>query len=297
MIWILTFTFQPKPNQMKCNYLRIAVYSIFFLLLSTQCSQQKDKVAAEMTTEAVAMSKDAVAEEMVSEAVSDPVPTDSKSSDTAVQRMLTKEGTLSWETNDINKTHAAIIEKAKKYNAYISSDNQTRNDYQISSSMQMRIPSDQFDAFISSVEKEVSRFDEKRIEVTDVTEEYIDVAARMKTKKELEQHYYELLKQTKNVAEILQVEAQLNIVRADIESAEGRLKYLKDKVNMSTLNLTFYETTSAPVGFFGEIGKSFVSGWKGFLYFLLGIISAWPIVLVGSFFLFWLIRRRRKNKN
>jgi uncharacterized iron-regulated membrane protein len=65
---------------------------------------------------------------------------------------------------------------------------------------------------------------------------------------------------------------------------------------MSTLHLTFYETTSAPVGFFGEIGKSFVSGWKGFLYFILGIISAWPIVLVVSGFLFWLIRRRRNKK-
>jgi len=118
----------------------------------------------------------------------------------------------------------------------------------------------------------------------------------MKTKKELEQHYYDLLKQTKNVAEVLLVEEQLNTVRADIESAEGRLKYLKDKVNMSTLHLTFYETTSAPVGFFGEIGKSFVSGWKGFLYFILGIISAWPIVLVVSGFLFWLIRRRRNKK-
>ena len=104
------------------------------------------------------------------------------------------------------------------------------------------------------------------------------------------------LKQTKNVSEVLLVEEQLNTVRADIESAEGRLKYLKDKVSMSTLNLTFYETTSAPVGFFGEIGKSFVSGWKGFLYFILGIISAWPIVLLVSFFLFWFIRRRRNRK-
>jgi hypothetical protein len=162
--------------------------------------------------------------------------------------------------------------------------------------MELRIPSDKFDEFITGIEKDVTKFDEKRIEVLDVTEEYIDISARMKTKKELEQHYYDLLKQTKNVAEVLLVEEQLNTVRADIESAEGRLKYLKDKVNMSTLHLTFYETTSAPVGFFGEIGKSFVSGWKGFLYFILGIISAWPIVLVVSGFLFWLIRRRRNKK-
>jgi ABC-type uncharacterized transport system involved in gliding motility auxiliary subunit len=162
--------------------------------------------------------------------------------------------------------------------------------------MQMRIPSDKFDDFIATVEKDVQKFDEKNIEVLDVTAEYIDVSARMKTKKELEQHYYDLLKQTRNVTEVLQVEQELNTVRADIESAEGRLKYLKDKVNMSTLNLTFYETTSAPVGFFGQIGKSFVSGWKGFLYFILGIITIWPILFFVIVVLYWLVRRRRNRK-
>jgi hypothetical protein len=210
--------------------------------------------------------------------------------------MLTKEGTLSWETSNVEKSHAAMLAQAKKYNAYISNDNQTRNDYQTTTRMEIRIPSDKFDAFICNLEKEVTKFDEKNIEVLDVTEEFIDVSARMKTKKELEQHYYGLLKQTKNVSEVLQVEEQLNTVRADIESAEGRLKYLKDKVSMSTLHLTFYETTSAPVGFFGEIGKSFVSGWKGFLYFVLGIIAAWPLVLIFSLFLYWFIKRRRNKK-
>ena len=160
--------------------------------------------------------------------------------------------------------------------------------------MSIRIPSNQFDNFISSIENDVNNFVEKRIEVIDVTEEYIDVSARMKTKKELELHYYDLLKQTKNVTEILQVEEQLNIVRSEIESAEGRLKYLKDKVNMSTIHLSFYETTSAPVGFFGQIGKSFVAGWKGMLYFILGLITAWPIVLIVLITI-WLVIRRRNN--
>lgn len=280
---------------MKNYSIKTAIYSLFILILFSQCSQRSES-ASEVATEAVSMDMVAATKEEAAPPTNQPNPVPSKTTDTTIQRMLTKEGTLRWETVDVVKTHAAILEQAKTHNAYVSNDNQTRDDYQTTTRMELRIPSDKFDEFISGIEKDVTKFDEKRIEVLDVTEEYIDISARMKTKKELEQHYYDLLKQTKNVAEVLLVEEQLNTVRADIESAEGRLKYLKDKVNMSTLHLTFYETTSAPVGFFGEIGKSFVSGWKGFLYFILGIISAWPIVLVVSGFLFWLIRRRRNKK-
>ena len=280
---------------MKNYSIKTAICSLFVLILFSQCSQRSES-ASEVATESVAMDMVAATKEEAAPPTNQPNPVPSKTTDTTIQRMLTKEGTLRWETGDVAKTHAAILAQANKYNAYVSNDNQTRDDYQTTTRMELRIPSDKFDEFISGIEKDVTKFDEKRIEVLDVTEEYIDISARMKTKKELEQHYYDLLKQTKNVAEVLLVEEQLNTVRADIESAEGRLKYLKDKVNMSTLHLTFYETTSAPVGFFGEIGKSFVSGWKGFLYFILGIISAWPIVLVVSGFLFWLIRRRRNKK-
>ena len=284
---------------MKNYSIKTAIYSLFILILFSQCSQKSEfatEEATETTTEAVSMDMVAATKEEAAPPTNQPNPVPSKTIDTAIQRMLTKEGTLRWETSDVEKTHAAILAQAKTHNAYVSNDNQTRDDYQTTTRMELRIPSDKFDEFITGIEKDVTKFDEKRIEVLDVTEEYIDISARMKTKKELEQHYYDLLKQTKNVAEVLLVEEQLNTVRADIESAEGRLKYLKDKVNMSTLHLTFYETTSAPVGFFGEIGKSFVSGWKGFLYFILGIISAWPIVLVVFGFLFWLIRRRRNKK-
>jgi len=269
---------------------------VCLLSISTLNSCQKSNDGAIQSKDAVGLSSPQ-AESASSDAVTNstqPIPT--QHVDTNVQRMLTKEGNLSWETSNVDKTHASIVAQAKKSNAYISSDNRFRDEYQMTNKMSIRIPSNQFDNFISSIENDVNNFVEKRIEVIDVTEEYIDVSARMKTKKELELHYYDLLKQTKNVTEILQVEEQLNIVRSEIESADGRLKYLKDKVNMSTIHLSFYETTSAPVGFFGQIGKSFVAGWKGMLYFILGLITAWPIVLIVLITI-WLVIRRRNNQH
>ncbi|MBK9328656.1 MAG: DUF4349 domain-containing protein [Sphingobacteriales bacterium] len=275
----------------KYFLIRSLLYGSVLFLSFTQCSQKRE--SKQMDSSAGGFS----APVLESSSGSSPdaatsSPSGSAPSAVKMERKLTKEGTLIWETSDIRKTHAGIVEQAKKLNGYLSSDNQVRDEYQVRTTMELRIPSDKFDTFITDIEKEVNRFDEKNVKVMDVTEEYIDVTARIKTKKELEQHYYDLLKQTKNVSEVLQVEEELNNVRTDIESAEGRLKYLNDRVGMSVLNLSIYETTSAPVGFFGEIGKGFVAGWKGLLYFILGIIRAWPLVLLVFFVLFWFIRRR-----
>jgi hypothetical protein len=278
----------------------------FASLLLTSCSQSsKEEAATEVafatTTDAAAVVADEAAPPPPTASKQEQIPsTSTNSSEQVIDRKLLKEGNLKWETSDINKTHTSIIAQAKKYNAYISNDNQSRNDYEVSTDIELRIPSDKFDELVATLEKEIPKFDEKNIKVLDVTEEFIDVSTRIKTKKELEQHYYDLLKQTKNVSEVLLVEEQLNAVRTEIESAEGRLKYLNDRISMSTLNLSFYETTSAPVGFFGEIGKSFAEGWKGFLFFILGIIRIWPMAILALGLIYFIIKRRRnrlKSKN
>ncbi len=224
-------------------------------------------------------------------------PADAASPSQPIQpeRKLTKEAFLKWGTSDIDKTHQHITALVKKNQGYISDDHQTRDEYQISSNMEIRIPAVQFDSFISAIESEEGRLDEKNIKVLDVTEEFIDVTARLKTKKELEQHYLELLKQTRNIEEVMQVEQQLSQVRGEIESVEGRLRYLNSRIDLSVLTVEFYETTSAPVGFFGELGKSFVEGWKNFLYFILGALSIWPILLLLGGVIFWWRRRKAKK--
>lgn len=264
--------------------------SLFILLLFPQCSN-KSRSEKEVS---MAVDYSPPATESVSDAASSG-NSSSSSDPIVIERKLTKEGHLTWETSNLQKTHDDIVKQIQNINGYIANDNQTRDEYEIRNSIELRLPAAQFDSFVMNLSSKVRKFDQKVINVVDVTEEYIDVTARIKTKKELEQHYYELLKKTKSVSEVLQVEEQLNNVRQDIESAEGRLKYLNDRISMSTIYLTFYETTSAPVGFFGEIGKSFVAGWKELLYFILGVIRAWPLVIILTILLVWFIKRRRRK--
>ena len=75
----------------------------------------------------------------------------------------------------------------------------------------------------------------------------MDVEAQIEDKKGNRIAYRELLKQAKSVEEILKIEEQIDKLRAEIESTEGRLRLLKDRESYSTLPVSFYEIIR-PVG-------------------------------------------------
>ena len=258
---------------------------MFFIIVSCQQSADKGYSTDSMT---------ATTEALISKNYNDD---DNHSTQTIIptDRKLIKEADLSWETNNLDKTHQLIINKVKMYNAYISSDNQYKDDYQTSNDITVKIPADKFDDFLKALQSDVKNFEKKNIRVLDVTEEYVDVDARIKTKKELEERYLEILKKANSVEDILNVESQLNNVRTEIESAEARMKVLNHQITLSTVNISFYKTTSAPVSFFGEIGKNFIEGWNSILHFILGLISIWPFVLIIGGIIYYINKKRKQR--
>jgi len=210
---------------------------------------------------------------------------------------LIKEGYIEFETDDFNATRQNVNKAIEKYNAYISSDREFHYPDRRSNTLVIRIPASQFDPFVEEITQHVEHFDRKEIKVNDVTEEFIDIQARLKTKKETEKRFLELLKKARNVSEILEVENQIEQLRAEIESLEGRLNYLKNQTIYSTLNLTFYERI--PVEhknhFIEKFKKGFKNGWNNLVWFLVILVNLWPFVLLLALLIFWSKRRHQKN--
>src|SRR5690606_18336536 len=81
-----------------------------------------------------------------------------------------------------------------------------------------------------------------KVNAQDVTEEYYDLETRLKTKKEVEARYIEILKsKAKTVEEILIAEDKIRYLREEIEAVEGRLRLLKNKVGLSTIQIEIYQ--------------------------------------------------------
>ena len=71
----------------------------------------------------------------------------------------------------------------------------------------------------------------------DVTEEFIDLEARIKTQKALEVQFLEIMRQAYKVADALEVQRQIADVRTEIEKLEGRKRFLENRASLSTITV------------------------------------------------------------
>lgn len=217
-----------------------------------------------------------------------------------IKPMLIKNVDLSIETKDIKKWRGDLDEKLKKYEAYIVSENQYSNTYEIQDNITIRVPSDKFDDFIKILEDGEGEISNKTIRVQDVTAEYLDLAGRLKTRQEVLERYRALISKANVVKDIIEIEEAARQVQEEIEAAQGRMKYLKNQSSFSTINLNVEQTLQhrRSLGFGGKLVDALVSGWQGFLMFLIGIAHLWVLILFGVF-AFIFIRRRffKKDKS
>ncbi|ALJ05608.1 hypothetical protein APS56_10935 [Pseudalgibacter alginicilyticus] len=210
-----------------------------------------------------------------------------------IQQKLIKESYLRFETKDLNKTYLLIQKAINKNNGYIQDDNSNKSYNTITRRLIVRIPTKNFQNIIEAVSKDVAYFDTKRITSKDVTEEFIDIEARLKAKKTLEVRYLELLSKAKNVKDILEIERELSKIREDIEAKQGRLKYLENKVSLSTIEIEFYKHSverAATTSYGSKMWKAITSGFDGLSVFFLGLLHIWPFIII-LILLFFLIRK------
>lgn len=221
-------------------------------------------------------------------------------------RMIIKTGTLNIEVEKYDETENKVTEITKNLNGYVSNSSSSLNaSNKKQGTLVLKVPADKYDALISEVSK-LGKVMSENINANDVTEQYIDLEARMKTQKELEQRLIKLLEEkTARLSDVVDVEQKLASVRQTIESIDGRMRYLRSQSSFSTLTLSIYEPslliTSSGGGFFYEIGQSIKKGLEGFTEVLSGIITIVialiPIIILILIILYLvrvIIRRRKK---
>ncbi|WP_353129130.1 DUF4349 domain-containing protein [Parapedobacter pyrenivorans] len=211
------------------------------------------------------------------------------------ERKLVKTGSVTFETSSLSETKKQIDAAVKKHNAYIASEQAYTSPSSQNYTLIVRMPANHFDALLADATAGVGKFDSKDIGIQDVTEEFVDVQARIRTKKELESRYLELLKKANQISEILEIEKQIGELRADIEAAEGRMRYLSNQSEYATLTISYYVSMKPQVEFATKFKQGIATGWDNFMWMLVGLVHIWPLILL-AILLVWLFRYWRKKK-
>lgn len=143
----------------------------------------------------------------------------------------------------------------------------------------------------------------------DVTEEFVDVQARLKNFKEQEDKLSELLKEKRKeekLEDIIKVSDRIAEVRRDVERVQGRLNYLSNMTALATINLTLreikdYKPPTARTfwdkitGRFGESWQALVDFCQEFVLVLVGLVPWLPVLIPAGFVLAWGVRRYRRR--
>ncbi len=213
------------------------------------------------------------------------------------EQKIIKNGRMRFETQDLTKTSERIYSAVKKYQGQIQTDSEGKDYNAVTRTMVVRVPNENFENLVRDVSSGISYFDEKEISSQDVTEEFIDLEARLKAKKELENRYMELLKRAVKVSEILEIEKELVAVREEIEVKQGQLNYMQNRIAMSTLEIRFYKQTSetgVTVSYGSKMWNAVKGGVSWIPGFLLGMLYIWPVFVIGGLF-FYILKKRKKR--
>jgi hypothetical protein len=167
-----------------------------------------------------------------------------------------------------------------------------------------RLPSAAFDQALDSIAAAASIVLSRSVEGEDITEEFVDISARLENKRKVEARYREILRTARTVKDILEVEGALSTIREEIDELDGRSKFLSKRTELASITIDLREpravATVAQAGFWVKVKEGFRDGVAEFST-VLGLtitflIASIPVIIVLGVLVFGVrstVRRMR----
>jgi len=155
-------------------------------------------------------------------------------------KKIIKDATVKLELKDYKIYDRNLHAIVKRFSAYIASEEQTETDASIQNTVTIKVPVSHFEELMNQLSTDDAKVLEKRITTEDVTGEVVDTKARMEAKKQVRQQYLELLKQSKKMSDVLEVQKEINGIQEEIEAGAGRVQYLVHQAAYSSIQPTYF---------------------------------------------------------
>lgn len=216
---------------------KVVLLFLAFLFLLTACSSEESKSA----DKSVSYEKAELSNQNNTQVEANA----DKSTNYDIQpnnRMVIYNANLQLEVKELKDVQLSISEMVDEMGGYIV--DQTTSHFQdehYSGSLTVRIPQKNFQSFIHKVEQLGVRVKERNITGQDVTEEYVDLESRLKSKQVVENRLLEFMKQAKDTKDLLDISTELAKVQEEIETLKGRMKYLENQASLSTITIHLTE--------------------------------------------------------
>ncbi|MEO1262350.1 MAG: DUF4349 domain-containing protein [Bacteroidota bacterium] len=217
------------------------------------------------------------------------------------EKKIIKDGNLQMEVENLEKAKISMDSTLRRFGAYYENEAYESHDYQSTYRLKIRVPANNFEKLINTASDQGGKVKSKNISARDVTEEFYDIKTRLENNESYLMQYRNLLKRANSIKDILEVQEKIRVLEEEMDSKKGRIKFINDRVNYSTLNLTLIEKHEwrkiDEKNFFAKAWSALKGGGELFMDFILFVLRLWPFVILiaGIVFLFKKWRRKKKN--
>jgi hypothetical protein len=179
----------------------------------------------------------------------------------ATARRIVKKASLELAVDELGTAQAAATRIAEREGGFVAStarDAVAEDAGRTSGSvtLTLRVPAERFTAALDALRRLGRGAGSEHVGTEDVSEEFIDLDARIHNQRELEAQFLEILKRATKVEDALNVQRELANVRTDIERMQGRRRFLEHETALSTLTLVLSPIRPLVSASFGDFSNA-----------------------------------------
>ena len=213
--------------------------------------------------------------------------------------MLIRTADLRLRVEDVAKAHEEVARIARAAHGYIAQTTYSSENGPAAASVTLRVPGEGMDSAVDRIAA-LGKLLNKEIGAQEVTEEYVDLSSRKRNLEREEQRLLELLQRAGKMRDLLEVESTLARVRGEIEQIAGRMRYLENRVSLSTIHVQLSGpepevSVGGPVWTASDVSRtavrSLIDTGRGLatIGIWLGVYS--PVWIPIALLLIWLVRK------
>ncbi|MBI4570861.1 MAG: DUF4349 domain-containing protein, partial [Chloroflexi bacterium] len=223
-----------------------------------------------------------------------------------LDRKIVQSTSVDLGVEEVGRSFQEIIRVAETNGGFVASSAFSNVDDEQIADLTVRVPAGSYQDVLAAV-RAMGEVSKESSDANDVTEEYTDLAARLRTLEASEQRYLALLAQARTIEEILVVQDRLDGVRGQIEQVQGRVNLLDHLTDLATITVHLRPLDAPPAA--PPSGPqpldAAASAWEHSLEALRGLAAGALVVAVFSWWLvppagalwlgarWWLARRPR----
>lgn len=295
--------------------IRIVASLLFLLFIFSACSKKSDASPGSAKNSSMDKSKQELSIKDGSVA-----STENKNTDTSKEkpledsaRKVIKRASLTVETIGYDDTLNGIANLSETMGGYIENSDLMGKGYGNTNFQSrrahftIRIPKKNFDEFLNKIST-ISNILQKQVNGEDITSQYIDTEARLKTLNVREERVLELLKKATKLEDVLQLEKELSNIRYEIENLTGSLKKMDNLVELTTVNIEVIEVSQItkvegmPKSIWQKTALVFKQSLnslgtilQGLYLFIIGLIPYLVIIIPIGFIVYKVYRKKSKK--